>query len=218
MSGETLYTRIRADRVGRRGLLGLGSGLLALGSALLALGWGGTAALLRFPGSAPGNPIDLAVGLWLLIFGTIAAVALLACPSHVRFNRVTLAWTGLNSAAFAYTLAAVGGLLPAGLIQYAYWHVWVLVAVVGFAVTGALLEDEGITGQLYFTAAGLELSLLFLGLGAFGTLLPGLYLLLAFVHPTPLALDALSLDLTPGRTAAVQLGTYAVGLGLVFLL
>lgn len=89
--------------------------------------------------------------------------------------------------------------------------------MIGFAVTGAALEDRGIEGQVYFTAAGLELSLLFLGLGAFETLVPGLYVLLAFVHPTPLILDALPAELSNGRAAAVQLGIYAVGLGLVLL-
>ncbi|MFB6117882.1 hypothetical protein [Halosegnis sp.] len=198
-------------QLGRRGLLGFGA-------ALLTIGWGGTALLLRSSSVAPFDPIVTAVGGWLAVFALIAGIAVGLCPRWVWYNRVVATWVGLNAAAFGYTAAAAAGLLPADLVQYAFWHVWVLAAVVGFAVTGAVLEGEDTAGQLYFTAAGLELSLLFLGLGAFGTLVPGLYLLLAFVHPTPLALDALPGDLSPGRTAAVQLGVYALGLGVVFLL
>lgn len=61
------------------------------------------------------------------------------------------------------------------------------------------------------------MSLLFIGLGAFDELFPGLYLLLALVHPTPLALDALPRDLGPGPAAVIQLSLYALGLGLVLL-
>ena len=62
------------------------------------------------------------------------------------------------------------------------------------------------------------MSLLFIGLGAFTELVPGLYLLLAFVHPTPLALDAYPGDLGAAPDAAVQLALYATGLGLVLVL
>jgi hypothetical protein len=125
-------------------------------------------------------------------------------------------WGVSKAVALAVTAAAVG-ILPSGLVVYAYWHVWVVVAVVGFATTGALLERSGSSGQHYFTAAGLEVSLPFIGLGAFDLMLPGLYLLLAFVHPTPLALDAAPFDLGPAPDAAIQLALYATGLGIVLL-
>lgn len=207
-------TRFRAVRssppLGRHGLL-------RVGAVLLLLGWAGTAIIQRNPTSFPLDPVTMAVGLWVGVFALIAAVALVLTPQSVWYNRVILTWTVLNTAAFGYTGAVMAGLLSGTLAQYAYWHVWVATAVVGFAVTGAILEGEGIEGQVYFTAAGLELSLLFLGLGAFGTLVPGLYVLLAFVHPTPLILDAFPGQLSNGRAAAIQLGVYAVGLGLVLL-
>jgi hypothetical protein len=190
---------------------------LQVGAALLLVGWAGTAVLQRNPTVTPLRPITAAVGLWLGIFALIAGVALLLTPRSVWYNRVVLVWVGLNTAAFGYTGAVMAGLLPSNFALYAYWHIWVAAAVVGFTVTGVALEDQGIEGQVYFTAAGLELSLLFLGLGAFGTLIPGLYLLLALVHPTPLLLDAFPADLSNGRVAAIQLGIYAAGLGLVLL-
>ena len=187
MFGEFLSSHLEAPastyRVGRRRLLGLGA-------FALATGWALTEAIVSFPGAVPVSPTTAAVGLWAVLFAAVTAVALTQSPDYVRSSRPLLLWAVLNAVAFLVVGAAVLGYLPAGLVVYAYWHVWVLVAVVGFAATGVLLERSGPSGQHYFTAAGLEVSLLFIGLGAFTELVPGLYLLLAFVHPTPLALDA----------------------------
>lgn len=211
MFGEFLSNRLEAPastyRVDRHRLL-------VLGAVMLAAGWALTGAVVSFSESLPVSPTVAAVGLWAVI----GAVALTQTPDYVRFSRPLLLWAVLNTVAFLVTGAAVFGYLPAGLVVYAYWHVWVLVAVVGFAATGALLERSGPSGQHYFTAAGLEVSLLFIGLGAFAELVPGLYLLLAFVHPTPLALDAYLGDLGAGPDAAIQLALYATGLGLVLVL
>ena len=215
MFGEFLSTSLEAPastyRVGRRQLLGLGA-------FALATGWALTEAIVSFPGAVPVSPTTAAVGLWAVLFAAVGAVALTQTPDYVRSSRPLLLWAVLNTVAFLVTGAAVLGYLPAGLVVYAYWHVWVLVSVVGFAGTGVLLERSGPSGQHYFTAAGLEVSLLFIGNGAFAELVPGLYLLLAFVHPTPLALDAYPGDLGAGPDAAIQLALYATGLGLVLVL
>lgn len=197
-------------RVGRRGFLGLGA-------ALLFVGWGVTELVVARPGVLPGSPAVTAVALWFAMFLGIGVVGLTQCPDYVRFSGPLVVWGALNAAAFVYAGAAALGYLPPGLTVYAYWHVWVLAAVVGFAATGALLERSGSSGQHYFTAAGLEISLLFIGLGAFSEIVPGLYLLLALVHPTPLALDAYPGDLGPGPAAVIQLALYAVGLGVVLV-
>jgi hypothetical protein len=181
------------------------------------LGWLVTGIIRREPTVSPLGPVETAVGLWLVVFALIAVVAVTLTCRAVWYNRIILLWVGLNSVAFVYTGAAIAGLLSGSLVQYAYWHVWVATAVVGFAGTGVALEGEGIGGQVYFTAAGLELSLLFLGFGAFEVLVPGLYALLAFVHPVPLVLDALPRELTSGHTAVIQLGVYTLGLGAVLL-
>jgi hypothetical protein len=200
-----------SNQFGRRQLLGLGA-------VALAVGWGLTEAIVSFRPSLPVSLAAAAVGLWVGLFALVTVVALTQCPDYVRFSGPLLLWGVLNILAFLVTGAAVLGYLPVGLVVYTYWHVWVLVSVVGFAGTGVLLERSGPSGQHYFTAAGLEVSLLFIGLGAFTELVPGLYLLLAFVHPTPLALDAYPGDLGAGPDAAVQLSLYAAGLGLVLVL
>ena len=200
-----------SNQFGRRQLLGLGA-------VALAVGWGLTEAIVTFRPSLPVSLAAAAVGLWVGLFALVTVVALTQCPDYVRFSGPLLLWGVLNILAFLVTGAAVLGYLPVGLVVYTYWHVWVLVSVVGFAGTGVLLERSGPSGQHYFTAAGLEVSLLFIGLGAFTELVPGLYLLLAFVHPTPLALDAYPRDLGAGPAAAVQLSLYATGLGIVLVL
>ena len=205
-----LPTPTSTYRIDRRTLLGSVA-------AMLALGWAATEAVASFPAVVPGDPILAVVGLWVGLFAVVTVGALTQTPDYVRFSGPLLLWGVLNAVALAVTVSAALGILPSGLVVYAYWHVWVLVAVVGFATTGALLERSGSSGQHYFTAAGLEVSLLFIGLGAFELLLPGLYLLLAFVHPTPLALDASPFDPGAGPDAAIQLGLYATGLGIVLL-
>lgn len=192
-------------------------GLLAVGAAMLVAGWAGTALLFRQP-TLVAEPQLTITGLWAFIFIAIAVIALFAAPRHMSVNPATLMWTGLNIIGLGVTLSAIVGVLPPELTQYAYWHVWVLIAVIGFAATGTLLEREDLNGQVYFTAAGLELSILFIGLGALEVLIPGLYLLLAFVHPVPLVLDSLPNEPSPGRKAAIQLGSYTLGLSVILFL
>lgn len=203
-------TFVGGARMGRRGLLGTGA-------ALLVAGWGGTAILIRNPTLAPADPALSALGLWLGLFALVAAVAVTQCPAGVTFSRPVLVWVGLNTIGFLAAGAAVAGLLPPGLRRYAFWHVWVAGAVVGFLVTGELLRRAGAAWQVYHTAAVIEVTLLAVGLVSFGSLLPGLYLVLGAVHPVPLALDALDPDLGPLPLAAVQVGAYAAALGFVLL-
>jgi len=207
----TVGERLTATpRLGRRGLLGLGA-------ALLAVGWGGTAFLTRNPTLAPADPALTALALWLGLFGLVAVAALAACPSRVTFSRPVLSWVGLNALGFLAVGAAVAGLVPLELQRYAFWHVWVAGAVVGFTATGELLRRAGGGWLVYHTAAAVELSLLVLGVVAFEALLPGLYLVLAAVHPVPLALDALDLDLGRAPTAGIQVALYLVALVAVLL-
>jgi hypothetical protein len=196
-----------AERLGVTALPLSGRGLLGFGAGILFLGWGATELAVTRAGVVPGDPFVALTVFWGALFLFFGVVTLTQCPDYVRTSQPLAVWGVLNAAGLLYTGAAVTGLLPAGFAQYAYWHVWVLVAVVGFGATGALLERSGSSGQHYFTAAGLEVSLLFIGLGAFD----------ALVHPTPLALDALPRDLGPGPAAVIQLSLYALGLGLVLL-
>ena len=139
MFGDFLSSRLGAPassyRVDRRRLLGLGAVMLAVGGAL-------TEAVVSFSESLPVSPTVAAVGLWAVI----GAVALTQTPGYVRFSRPLLLWAVLDTLAFLVTGVALFGYLPAELVVYAYWHVWVLVAVVGFAATGALLERSGPSG------------------------------------------------------------------------
>jgi hypothetical protein len=199
-----------AARLGRRGLLGLGAGLLFVG-------WGGTALFARVPGLAVIDPRAATVALWLALFGLIAAVALVACPEEVTFSRPILVWVGLNGLGFLLTGTALVGLVPGWLSPYAYWHVWVAGAVVGFLATGTLLRRAGSPAGRYYVAAVVELWILTVGLVAFETLVPGLYLVLAVVHPTPLALDALDLDATAWSQTVAQVAVYTVALLAVIL-
>lgn len=198
------------SRLGRRELFGVGG-------ASLFVGWAGTQLAVARPGLVPGDPLVGVTALWFALFAVVGAVTVTQCPDYVRFSRPLFVWGLLNAVAFVVAGLAALGSLPPGLVTYAFWHVWVLIAVVGFAATGALLERSGASGQHYFTASGLEVSLLFIGFGAYGEIVPGSYLLLAFVHPTPLLLDALPDDVDPGPAAVVQLGLYALGLGLVLV-
>lgn len=203
------YERLATGRIGRRGLL-------QLGSALLLVGWIGTGMLTEFVGTGPFGPIGTVIALWVGLFGLIGAVAVTRCPRHVVFSKPILVWVGLNTFGFAVTWAAWSGLLPGGLVQYAYWHVWVATAVIGFAVTGELLRRNGIDGRVYYTAAAAELGLLIVGLLAFELLRPHQYLLLAVVHASPLLLDSFDLDLGR-RIVDLQAGIYVVAAAPVVL-
>ena len=107
-----------------------------------------------------------------------------------------------------------------GLGAFALAAGWALTeAIVSFPSAVPVSPTTAAVGlRAVLFAAGLEVSLLFIGIGAFAELVSGLYLLLAFVHPTPLALDAYPGDLGAGPDAAVQLSLYAAGLGLVLVL
>ena len=203
-------TRTAAGRIGRRGLLGIGAGLLVAG-------WGGTALFTRAPGLAPAGPAIASVGLWLVLFVLVAAVAVTQCPRHVTFSRPILVWVSLNVVAFCYTGAALAGLLPASLAQYAYWHIWLAAGVVGFTATGVLLRRAGASGSVYLVAAVTELWMLVAGLVSFETLVPGLYLLVAVVHPMPLAIDALDSDFGDWPTTVAQVTVYTTTILAVIL-
>lgn len=184
---------------------------------MLFVGWGGTQLARARPDLIPGDPLAGVTVLWFGLFALIVLAVGTQCPDYVRFSQPVFIWGVLNTAAFAFTALAIQGALPSGWVTYAFWHVWVLVAVIGFAATGALLERSGASGQHYFTASGLEVSLLFIGLGAYGEIVPGSYLLLAFVHPTPLLLDVLPTDIGPGLASLIQLSLYSLGLGIVLV-
>lgn len=191
--------------------------LFGLIAVALFGGWAGTQVAVTHPGLVPGNPLFTVTGLWIALFGLVALVVFTQSPDYVRLSGPLVVWGVLNTAAFTFTVLALFGNLPDSWFVYAFWHVWVFIAAIGFAATGVLLERSGASGQHYFTAAGLEVSLLFIGLALYSEIVPGSYLLLAFVHPTPLFLDALSSDIDPARAAGIQLGLYALGLGIVLL-
>lgn len=193
------------ERFGRRGLLGFGS-------VLLFVGWTGTALFLRVPTAAPADPVVSSLGLWVGLFVLVATVALTQCPRRVTFSRPILVWVALNTLGFGYVAGALAGLVPTAYARFAYWHVWVGAGVLGFLATGELLRRAGVLTPVYYVAAVVELWILIVGLVSFETLVPGLYLLLAVVHPMPLALDALDPDVGDWLVSVAQVSVYTVAL------
>jgi len=113
--------------------------------------------------------------------------------------------------------AAVAGVLPVGVRRYAYWHVWVAGSAVGFVFTGATLRDTSFVWRVCLIAALTEVVLLVIAFVEFGFLLPGLYVILAVTHATPLVLDGVVQLPTVRFAVPAQVLLYAVAFALLFL-
>jgi hypothetical protein len=135
-----------------------GDGLLLFGFLEGVLGWGLSWLFGRNPGLAPIGLIESIVLTWVVLTGGILFVGVTYTAPTVRRNRVWLVWGGLNVAATAVNLAAIAGQLPPGLLAYAYWHPWLAVMGIGYAVTGLYnWESPQIRRQerLVYAATGL---------------------------------------------------------------
>ncbi len=112
-----------------------GDGLLLVGFLEGVLGWGLSWLLSQNPGLAPVGVIPSVVLTWVVLTGGIVFVGVTYTAPTVRRNRVWLVWGGLNVVATAVNVVALTGVLPSGLLVYAYWHPWLAVMGVGYLVT-----------------------------------------------------------------------------------
>lgn len=112
-----------------------GDGLLVFGFAEGVIGWGLSWVLSQNPGLAPFGLVPSIVLLWVVLTAGIVFFGVAYTAPTVRRNRVWVVWGGLNVAATAVNVAAVTGVVPSGLAQYAYWHPWLAVLGIGYVVT-----------------------------------------------------------------------------------
>lgn len=112
-----------------------GDGLLFVGIVEGVIGWGLSWLFGQYPAVAPFGLVNSIVLLWVVLTAGIVFVGVTYTAPTVRRNRVWVVWGVLNIAATAVNLAAVGGLLPADLVLYAYWHPWFVVLGVGYLAT-----------------------------------------------------------------------------------
>ncbi|MFB6173600.1 MAG: hypothetical protein ABEI39_03065 [Halobacteriales archaeon] len=112
-----------------------GDGLLLFGFLEGVLGWGLSWVFSQHPGLAPLGVLQSIVLTWIVLTAGIIFVGVTYTAPTVRRNRVWLVWGGLNVAATAVNVVALAGVLPSGLVAYAYWHPWLAVMGIGYLVT-----------------------------------------------------------------------------------
>jgi hypothetical protein len=144
MSGEV---RSRVERVHRSGVVLSkyfrrllappmpGDGFLLVGFLEGVVGWGLSWLVAANPGLAPLGLVPTIVLLWVVLTGLLVFIGVTYTAPTVRRNRVWLVWGGLNVAATVTNLVALAGLLPSGLVIYAYWQPWFAVLGVGYLAT-----------------------------------------------------------------------------------
>ncbi|WP_435098964.1 hypothetical protein [Halorubrum sp. N11] len=206
MTGETtdLFGRLRRSRTALvlyfRRLLSPplpGDGLLLFGFLEGVIGWGLSWLLSRNPSLAPFGLIQSIVALWIVLTIGIVFFGVTYTSPTVRRNRVWLFWGGLNVAATLVNVAAVAGVVPSGVLQYAYWHPWLAVLGTGYLVTALYnWESPQIRRQeriVYAVSGVVTLGLLAGSLGplrAFVTL--NIFAIGAAVHLVPIGHDVLA--------------------------
>jgi hypothetical protein len=206
MSGETRWTVDRVQRSASvlsqyvRRLLTPpipGDGLLLVGFVEGVLGWGLSWLFSQNPGLAPVGLVPSIVLTWVLLTGGIIFVGVVYTAPTVRRNRVWVVWGGLNLVATLVNLVAIAGILPAGLLVYAYWQPWLAVMGVGYLVTGGynwtspqIREQE----RLVYIATGVvTLGLLVGSLGPLqGFVLGNIFVLGGVLQLVPIGHDVLA--------------------------
>lgn len=112
-----------------------GDGLLVFGFLEGVIGWGLSWAFSRDPSLAPFGLIQSIVAVWVVLTVGIVFFGVTYTSPTVRRNRVWLVWGGLNVGATAVNVAALAGIVPSGLLRYAYWHPWLAAIGIGYVVT-----------------------------------------------------------------------------------
>ena len=189
-----------------------GDGLLAVGFFEGVVGWSLSWLLVSSPSLAPFGLLRSIVALWLVLTAAIVAVGVLYTAPTVRRNHIWLLWAGLNTAAVAVNLAAVGGYFPGpvanlpyafDLLGAGYWRPWLLVFGLGYLATAAynwgnpqIRRDErvvyGLSGVVCLAILSpwvLTSSLPWLGLDLFGA---DLFVVGGLLHLLPIGFDVLS--------------------------
>ena len=174
-----------------------GDGLLLFGFLEGVIGWGLSWAFSRNPGLAPFGLIQSIVAVWIALTVGIVFFGVTYTSPTVRRNRVWLVWGGLNVAATVVNVAALAGVVPSAVLQYAYWHPWLAVLGTGYLVTALYnWESPQIRRQeriVYAVAGVVTLGLLagsFGPLRAFVTL--NIFAIGAVVHLAPIGHDVLA--------------------------
>lgn len=136
--------------------------LLALVGVLAAVGWGLTQGLAYAP-SLPQATLGIGVGTaivgyWVLATIAVVAVAGVAGAGVVRYSPLAWLWTGVVGLGLALDVALLAGFLPGGSARALLWVLWVVVPLVGFAVTGLVATHRNRAAYLVGgVAAGLVL-------------------------------------------------------------
>ncbi len=148
-----------------------GDGLLLFGFLEGVIGWGLSWIFSQNPSLAPFGLIQSIVAVWVVLTVGVVTFGVTYTAPTVRRNRVWLVWGGLNLAATAVNVAAVAGIVPSGVVQYAYWHPWLAVLGIGYVVTALYnWESPQIRRQERFVYAGSGVVTLGLLVGSFGPL------------------------------------------------
>ena len=174
-----------------------GDGLLLFGFLEGVIGWGLSWLFSRNPSLAPFGLVQSIVALWIVLTIGIVFFGVTYTSPTVRRNRVWLFWGGLNVAATVVNIAAIAGVVPSAVLQYAYWHPWLAVLGTGYLVTALYnWESPQIRRQervVYAVFGVVTLGLLAGSLGplrAFVTL--NIFAIGATVHLVPIGHDVLA--------------------------
>ena len=174
-----------------------GDGLLVFGFVEGVIGWGLSWAFSQNPSLAPFGLIQSIVAVWVVLTVGIIFFGVTYTSPTVRRNRVWLVWGGLNIGATAVNVAALAGVVPSGLLQYAYWHPWLAAIGVGYVVTALYnWENPQIRRQERIVYAGTGVVTLGLLAGSFGPLRAfvtlNIFAIGAIVHLVPMGHDVLA--------------------------